>query len=293
MSAKPSSVMQEYAFRFGRARHLVGIAGLPSSAKGASHNVGVIVLNAGLVHRIGPFRLHVEMTRRLNLSGYASLRFDMSTIGDSATSGESQSRTQQIFADVSDAMTLLGREAGCSRFILIGLCSGSQNAHQVACSDDNVVGAVFLDGYAYRTWGHYVRRYLPQLFDTKFWKRVFLGRRRSHGHAADEKGNAPIFTVTPLPQATVRADFAGMVARGLKLRLIYSGGISTYFNHARQFRECFGRVLDHPNVSTNYLEACDHTYVLTDDRQRLIDDIERWLSHHFPPFLEANSWEQS
>ena len=56
-------MMQEEAFRFGRARHLVGIAGLPSSP--VPEAVGVIVLNAGLVHRIGPFRLHVEMTRRL------------------------------------------------------------------------------------------------------------------------------------------------------------------------------------------------------------------------------------
>jgi hypothetical protein len=65
--------MQEQAFRFGRARHLVGIAGLPSST--APDAVGVIVLNAGLVHRIGPFRLHVEMTRRLNARGYPTLRF--------------------------------------------------------------------------------------------------------------------------------------------------------------------------------------------------------------------------
>lgn len=283
----------ERALRFGRAMHLVGIAGLPESTKAAAENVGVIVLNAGLVHRIGPFRLHVDMTRRLNASGYPTLRFDMSTIGDSAASGESQSRRQQIHADVTDAISLLGEQARCSRFVVIGLCSGAQNAHQVACSVSSIVGAVFLDGYAYRTFGHHLRNYLPRLLQAKLWKRVFTGRHGSSMQGNDAQNNEPIFSVTPLPQATVRADFAGMLDRGLKLCLIYSGGISTYFNHVRQFRECFGRVVDHPNVSTSYLAGCDHTYVLTGDRKRLIDDIERWLSHHFPTALGAYSWKQS
>ncbi|MBE1161974.1 alpha/beta fold hydrolase [Dyella acidiphila] len=267
--------MQERAFRFGRARHLVGIAGLPSTQ--APETVGVIVLNAGLVHRIGPFRLHVEMTRRLNADGYPTLRFDLSTIGDSAASGESQTRKQQICADVEDAMHLLGEQAACTRFVLIGLCSGSQSAHMVACSDPKVAGAVFLDGYAYRTVGYHLRYYLPRLLDMKRWLLV-LSRRRQ----APEGSGEPAFTVAPLPQAVVRADFAGMLDRGLKLCLIYSGGISRYFNHARQFRECFGRVVSRPGVFTRFLKEADHTYILTGDRNRLLDNVERWLSDNFP-----------
>ena len=275
--------MQEQAFRFGRARHLVGIAGLPPSA--APETVGVIVLNAGLVHRIGPFRLHVEMTRRLNAYGYPTLRFDLSTIGDSASSGESQTRKQQICADVGDAMNLLGEQAACKRFVLIGLCSGSQSAHMVACSDPKVAGAVFLDGYAYRTLGYRLRYYLPRLLDISGWLRV-LSRRRKASSGAD---NEPAFTVAPLPQAVVRADFAGMLERGLKLCLIYSGGISRHFNHARQFRECFGGIVNHPDVSTRFLKEADHTYILTGDRNRLLDSVERWLSQNFPVTADGSS----
>jgi hypothetical protein len=268
--------MQEQAFRFGRARHLVGIAGLPAPA--ASNAVGVIVLNAGLVHRIGPFRLHVEMTRRLNECGYPTLRFDLSTIGDSGSSGESQTRKQQICADVGDAMSLLGEKAACQRFVLIGLCSGSQSAHMVACSDAKVAGAVFLDGYAYRTLGYRLRYYVPRLFDMRRWARA-LSRRH---HPSEQAAGEPAFTVAPLPQAVVRADFASMLERGMKLCLIYSGGISRYFNHARQFRECFGRVVTHPDVSTRFLKEADHTYILTGDRNRLLDCIEHWLLRNFP-----------
>ncbi|HUB91332.1 MAG TPA: alpha/beta fold hydrolase [Dyella sp.] len=267
--------MPEQAFRFGRARHLVGIAGWPPST--VRDSVGVIVLNAGLVHRIGPFRLHVEMTRRLNARGYPTLRFDLSTIGDSAASGESQTRKQQICADVADAMKLLGEQAACQRFVLIGLCSGSQSAHMVACSDARVAGAVFLDGYAYRTLGYHLRYYVPRLLDAKRWRDAFSRRRQ-----AQQGSSEPAFTVAPLPQAVVRTDLAGMLERGLKLCLIYSGGISRYFNHARQFRECFGGLVRHPDVFTLFFKEADHTYILTGDRKRLLEQIERWLAQNFP-----------
>jgi hypothetical protein len=268
---------REQAFRFGRAQHLVGIAGIPDNSPAA---VGVIVLNAGLVHRIGPFRLHVEMTRRLNACGYPTLRFDLSTLGDSGSSGQSQTKVEQVCADVNDAMALLERQAGCRRFVLVGLCSGAQNAHSVACNDDKVAGAVFLDGYAYRTLGYRLRHYLPKLFDVQRWRRALM--RSRHQQAAAPSSPEPVFAVAPSPQAVVRTDLAGMIERGMRLSLIYSGGISNYFNHARQFRECFGSVVSHPFVSTSFLRESDHTYILTGDRHRLLDNIERWIAGNFP-----------
>lgn len=266
---------QEHAFRFGRAQHLIGIAGMPEQL---SEGLGVIVLNAGLVHRVGPFRLHVELARRLNASGYATLRFDLSTVGDSAASEESQTREQQVCADVDDAMRLLGEQAGCTRFVLIGLCSGAQNAHTVATTHPKIAGVVFLDGYAWRTFGYTLRRYLPRLLHPANWRRVLTHRR----HKAEIMAGEPVFSVAPLPAAVVRKDLADMLARGIKLCLIYSGGISNYFNHVRQFRECFGRLVNHPGISTHFFAETDHTYILTGDRRRLIDTIERWVTRQFP-----------
>lgn len=266
----------EKAFRFGRAQHLIGIAGLPRSEPGA---IGVIVLNAGMVHRIGPFRLHVDLARRLNAAGYPTLRFDLSTLGDSGSSGESQTKVEQVNADVGDAMRLLDEQAGCKRFVLVGLCSGAQNVHSVACTNTQVAGAVFLDGYAYRTFGYRLRHYLPRLFDLGRWRRALT---RTRPAAAPRAAPEPLFAVAPSPRDVVRADLAGMVDRGQRLYLIYSGGISHFFNHARQFRECFGSVMNHPFVSTQFVHEADHTYILTGDRGRLIDSIERWLVHNFP-----------
>ena len=78
-----------------------------------------------------------------------------------------------------------------------------------------------------------------------------------------------------------------MLKRDLKLCFIYSGGASKYFNHLRQFRECFGRVSTHPNVSVNFLKEADHTYVLAVDRTRLLDLIEDWLHRNLPASISA------
>ncbi|WP_449429504.1 alpha/beta fold hydrolase [Rhodanobacter umsongensis] len=272
--------MQEHAYRFGRARHLVGMVGLPPSLSG---DIGVIVLNAGLVHRIGPFRLHVEMTRRLNACGYPTLRFDLSTLGDSGASNESQSREEQVRADAANAMALLGERAGCTRFVLIGLCSGAVNAHRVACTDARIVGAIFLDGYAYRTLGYRIRHYLPRMLNPARVVR-FLTRRL---HAAVQQVGVPVFGVDFPPAAQVRDDLEDMLKRDLKLCFIYSGGASKYFNHLRQFRECFGPVGTHPNVSVSFLKEADHTYILAVDRTRLLGLIEDWLHRNLPAGTSA------
>ncbi|WP_109127490.1 alpha/beta fold hydrolase [Dyella sp. C11] len=269
--------MHEQAFRFGQARHLVGVVGLPAVI---DHGVGVIFLNAGMVYRVGPFRLHVELARRLNALGYPTLRFDLSTIGDSGASGQRLSRPDQVVADVRDAMELLKQQSGCGRFVLFGLCSGAQNAHAAAHADPRVAGALFLDGYGHRTLGQRVRHYLPRLFSPTVWRHRLT---RRHAEApATPRANEPAFVVEPLPPAIVREQLTDMLTRGLKLDFVYSGGVARYFNDIRQFRECFGRLADHPGISASHFKETDHTYVLSGDRQKLLDHVEQWMGRHFP-----------
>jgi hypothetical protein len=277
--------MHEHATRFGRAHHLIGIAGLPSAD---ARSTGVILLNAGLVHHVGPFRLHVEMARQLNARGFPTLRFDLSTLGDSGASGESLAREQQVRNDVADAMALLRKQAGCSQFVLIGLCSGAQNAHLVAQCNEAVAGAVFLDGYAYRSTGFKLRHYLPRLLNPARVARHLARQLR----AAPTAGSG--FQVEFPPQARVRDELAGMLERGLKLCFIYTGGSSWYFNHRGQFAECYGRALaTHPGVSVSFHKEVDHTYILVGDRRRLLDNIESWLCMHFPQLAPALETRQA
>ena len=73
--------MNERAVSFGPERGLLGIL-----TQTAAHRDGiptVILLNAGLLHRVGPNRLSVDIARSLADLGYPCLRFDTSGVGDS------------------------------------------------------------------------------------------------------------------------------------------------------------------------------------------------------------------
>jgi hypothetical protein len=216
------------------------------------------------------------MTRQLNATGYPTLRMDLSTIGDSGASGQALSRLDQLRIDVNDAMDLLAIHAGCSRFVLIGLCTGAANSHAVAVNDARVAGVVFLDAFVYRTFGYRLRHYLPRLLSGRLWMRYARARPKEVAQR-DMK-----FEATDPPREAVRANYAHMLARGLKLCFIYSGGISSYFNATRQFGEMFGKIAKSPGVTVRYFAHTDHTYALVGDRQLVLDTINAWLDDTFP-----------
>ncbi|HEU4669282.1 MAG TPA: alpha/beta fold hydrolase [Dyella sp.] len=263
----------ERAVTFGRAGHLAGILGAGTA------RTGVILLNAGLVHRVGPFRMNVELARQLAASGYPTLRFDLSTLGDSAAPDAAQTPEQQVRDDIDDAIALLAGETGCSRFVLAGLCSGAANAHLAAVGDARVAGAVFLDGHAYPTVGFHLRHYLPRLRDPRRVLR-FLGRRKL---APGAPGGEADFQARRPPRDQVRAELTALLARGARLSFIFSGGANGYFNHPRQIQECFGRaVARHPGLCVHRLAEADHTYCLAQDRRQLVERIDGWMRAQFP-----------
>ena len=75
--------MREEAVVFGRASALVGVITDPPAGGRPAHAMAVILLNAGLLHRVAPNRLYVELARGLAAQGFAAFRFDFSGIGDS------------------------------------------------------------------------------------------------------------------------------------------------------------------------------------------------------------------
>src|SRR5690606_3214765 len=119
----------ERAIALGVEANLIGILSEPEGALPASASPTrtprpvVIFLNAGVLHRVGPHRLHVNLARRLAARGLSSLRLDLSGIGDSRSVPGSLAFRDSAVADARAAMDQLGAELGAQRFILFGLCS--------------------------------------------------------------------------------------------------------------------------------------------------------------------------
>ena len=94
----------EQIIQFSKRRGLVGVVSMPGSNNNPDKKPAVLILNAGLVHRVGPYRMHTVLARRLAEMGHLVFRFDLSNIGDSQNSNADLPYREQTIQDVKAAM---------------------------------------------------------------------------------------------------------------------------------------------------------------------------------------------
>lgn len=265
----------ETAHVFGQG--LVGILTRPRDV--GSGRPAVILLNAGLVHRAGPFRVYAQLARALASCGFAVFRFDQSGLGDSANGTGAVTGPERKHAEAGAAMRLVTEQTGIDRFVLSGICSGADDAFRLADGDPRVAGIVLMDGVAYRTTAYKVQHYLPRLLDPGKVLRG-MGRllTRGNGERALDEGD---FRDFPSQEEAV-ARLQRLVQRDARVLLIYTGGAARYLNHEGQARDCFGAVMDAPQVGLEYWPDCDHTFYVRKDRLRLNTRFSSWLRAQFP-----------
>ncbi len=286
---------------FGEGGSLTGVVTLPPGDLGAAASPEaarpfVVILNAGLVHRIGPFRMGVDLARRLAAGGSRVLRFDQSGIGDSPSRGSAGTVEERAESDGRQAMSFLADRYGARAFAVGGLCTGAMNAHRLGVVDERVTALWLLDGYAYPTWPGLGRRIAGALRRPRSWpsvgrrlaaeaKEYVLSRLGSTGHLAPvtppaDARTALFFQDWP-PLASVRRDLERMLLRGSHMLFVYSGGWSGY-EHAGQFDEMFPRLPCRERVTVDFQPGADHTFFALADREAMFRSVERLLARVRP-----------
>jgi pimeloyl-ACP methyl ester carboxylesterase len=139
--------MKECVVLLGKERSLVGILTENGDADVSAQNdlTGVLLLNAGLIHHIGPNRIYVKMARLLASMGFVVLRFDFSGIGDSGPRKDKLPVTDSVCDEVRQAMDYLEQFKDIKQFICIGLCDGATAAGQILATDHRVKKAILID----------------------------------------------------------------------------------------------------------------------------------------------------
>src|SRR5690606_17858600 len=213
---------------FGPGRQLVGIL----SGDPASSAPLVVLPNAGLVPRAGPFRLHVELAERLASRGIRTFRFDTPGVGEAPRLPGCGVQEATIAA-----LDRLAAEHGGERFVVGGICSAADLGWSTAVLDRRVVGMLMLDGIAFTgSWFHFAR--LAGVFrrGPGEWLGI-LRRWLARTGAGKQPGSAgpTIADYRDWPdRASARRLFAELVARGTRSLWIYTGGYSDLFLHPRQ-----------------------------------------------------------
>jgi pimeloyl-ACP methyl ester carboxylesterase len=273
--------MKERVVRFGSGAALVGILTEPQKADDRDRPA-VILLNSGILHRVGACRLHVRIARALAPLGVTVLRFDYSGIGDSEARRDSLSFEESAVIETREAMDYLAQARGLRNFVLMGLCSGADMAFEVANVDPRVVGLVQLDAWAYRTFRHYLHHYGPRMKELSVWTNFIKTRlKRLAGRAAapeqpTEDMELPTYVREFPPRERVAAELRALAERGMEFFYIYSGGQEEY-NYRAQFVDMFREVDFKRQLRVDYLPDADHIFTGLDHQQLVVRGVVDWM----------------
>ncbi len=291
----------ETPMAFGGAASLHGVLCEPRGR--ARAGVAAIFVNAGANPRVGWARMNVDGARELAADGFASLRMDVAGLGDSPPAPGRDAQVMYdlaLRADVGSAIDAL-EQAGYSRFVVIGLCSGAHTAFHAAVADPRIGGVVMAnlqkfiwrDDYslamavrqAYRSTGSYQRGALRLATYKRLWRGEIdargiageIGRRIGRIAVARWNAIASVARGGDDETTRVRRWFRQLSARGARVLLVYSADDGGLDELALHFGSGGHRLRSMSGVEIDMIENADHNLTQRAARSKLFARLAPFL----------------
>lgn len=303
--------MREETFTFGDQQALIGVLSYSEEMLNPELPT-VLLLNAGLIHHIGPNRVYVKLARQLADQGFLVMRFDLSGIGDSLARQDNLPFERSVIDDVQQAMAHLKKTRDADQFLLMGHCAGAVNSLRVANADERVVAAVVINPEGTdEGWSDYDRkrklaRYYQNYYgkevlrDPKRWMKLLTGKASYKDVARNLvqnilwnkvtntyfkakkrfQGGASKTDAHPM-LLEVLESLKSIAQRQLPLMFVYSEG-STGLERIKLLLEGELRDLQNsPHFQIQIVPQADHTFTLRLMQDRLVETITAWTETEF------------
>ena len=292
--------LNEQAVMLGPRKSLVSVITKDKAAAATADRPTIVILNSGIVHRVGANRMTVRLARALAAAGHTVVRFDLSGVGDSEPRPEAIEPLDAALADIRDVLDSLEAGQNGRRFILGGLCSGANHTVVYAGTARRVVGTVLLEPSFPPGLKHYAHHFGRRIVRLDSWRRLArrehrlwraLGQRISRvagrGSATGVNGDAgPVDEprqakiTDPEIRAFLESAYTRLRDREIPLMVVLSGE-SWYYRES--FLDAFPRVRFGDRLRLEFLEHADHVFTSQDARTRVIRFLEDWTkSTSFP-----------
>jgi pimeloyl-ACP methyl ester carboxylesterase len=254
-----------------------------------------VLVNSGIVHRVGPNRLYVDIARALVAHGYPVLRFDLSGLGDSEALSSGASLSESAVADIRCALDFLQSTRESTSFIVGGLCSGANYSMLASFVDPRIVGALLIDPAVARTRHSEIVHFGRRLRHAATWGALLtlrhpiwrrsLGRLRSLAIVNAARGQSGLRNEPEGSQQSpheVRAQLQQVVNRGMQLMLVFTGGVNQNYNYREQLFDLLPGFDFRQQLRLEFIPETDHTISDGQSRSRLLRDVGEWVTTAFP-----------
>lgn len=276
----------EQALLLGPRKSMVGVITPASTQSAVPDAPFIVILNAGIIHRVGPNRMHVLLARTLASMGYGVLRVDLSGLGDSEARGDGLAPLDATMADIRDILDMLQTTRQVQRVVLMGLCSGADHSIIYAGTDERVVGVALMDPSIPRTVGYYVHHYGYRILGIRAWVNFALGRHpvwhamRRHLSPAPAHAQAEVRGPSledPKVRAFLQNAYGRALRNGTQILAVLTADRQRQHNHKRQLLDAFPQLSFGKLLRLEYFKDCDHTFTSVANRARLINVVVEWV----------------
>jgi pimeloyl-ACP methyl ester carboxylesterase len=279
----PIQAFKEQALLLGPRRSLVGVLAEGCGGAARTDRPALVILNSGIVHRVGANRMSVTLARALASAGHTVVRFDLSGVGDSDPRPDGLAPLDAAMADIQEVLDSLESTRRTRRFILAGLCSGADHSLIYAQKDARVVGAILLDPSIPRTLRHRAYHYRSRLLRRESWLNLLRGRNplwralrarvAGGGAAAEEPPGRQEELQRPEVRAYLERAYQTTLARGVQFLAALTGERSYY---REQLLEAFPRAPFGGQLRLEYFKHSDHMFSAQVHSAHLIRVIVAW-----------------
>ena len=290
-----SAAVRETAVVFGDKRRLFGVLSEPTHAQDAT-GTGIVFINAGSVHHIGPGGAYTAFAREWASLGFAVLRMDIGGVGDSDARervADNHPYPDHAVEDIGVAVRLM-KERGASRVVVAGLCSGAHASFHAGLKLEGLAGILVINPIVFywnpacaldvAAWMNYAesRRYSKSARDVTSWVRLVRGEvnvryalRVGYRRAIEVASGAlesigRRVGIAAKNGEDVGRDLARISARGVTTLLVFSeGDPGLDFVRRRYARDVRLLERNRKNFSLRVVEGADHTFTRIEARDRL------------------------
>lgn len=283
----PDHVLTEEPLQFGEGGRLFGILTLPSAPPRVAQELPVFVfLSAGLLHRVGPARLHVRLARELARMGFSSLRVDLAGTGDSPPR-PGLTDHESVSADYKGIVRVLDSRLGRQPLVLAGLCSGADDAIRLTPGDPRVIGMVLLDPVCFPDEGFGARalavKYANPARYIAWLKRRFKALPTPRGEKEDDEPVDYVAIRNHPTREQLRAAFVSIREREGRALSVFTQYALPYYNQAGQLARVLG-VEGYQQFCTElFWPRAEHTYPLELHLRQLMEEIKTWAGGYLRP----------